>query len=485
MLRDLIREGGLYSMANLLTKGVSLLLIPFYTAYFSPEDYGVIDMFTVFGFFVTGILTLQLSQGLARYVADSRLKRIEKIEYASSAIWSSFIFLFLALVGLSFCYELIVNLLFTPGLVSEELYLLALGTIFLNAVFYFLGVYFRFTRQTKLFSVLSFAHALLGILLTWLFVAVFDQGIKSIYYAYIIVAPLLIALQFYVLRYRIKFIIKSRKLKKLLHFSLPLIPLSIATILMNFTDRIFIKHFINIEGLGFDGLGIYGIGTKFSSVIGIFIGGFSMAIAPIVFERYDRESTKLELKEIFNLFISVSTIGLLLLSFFAKETVMFFTTDSYLPAYEIMPLLYFTAIFLGLNMFSQGLQIEKKTVQMAIITVIFAAMNVGLNFFLVPKYKLEGAALATLISTVGLQVSMFLASQKYYQIPINYFKTIGTVSLAFILMLLVQYTTVDKYWLSLIFRIFLIFGFAATLYFTGVLDVHKFVNFIKNRLNKP
>ena len=48
-VRDLIKEGGLYTIANLATKGISLLLLPFYTAYFTTQDYGVIEILMVFG----------------------------------------------------------------------------------------------------------------------------------------------------------------------------------------------------------------------------------------------------------------------------------------------------------------------------------------------------------------------------------------------------------------------------------------------------
>ncbi len=80
MLKDLIKEGGLYTVANFLTKGVSLLLIPFYTAYFTPSDYGVIDILVVFGAFFNAIISLQLGQGLGRYVGDTQIHTQKKIQ---------------------------------------------------------------------------------------------------------------------------------------------------------------------------------------------------------------------------------------------------------------------------------------------------------------------------------------------------------------------------------------------------------------------
>ena len=97
MIKDLLKEGGLYTLANLLTKGVSFLLIPFYTAYFTPADYGVFDILGVFGVFVGNIFTLQLHQGLARYVADPESTENDRILYAST----SFLAVLLLMIELS------------------------------------------------------------------------------------------------------------------------------------------------------------------------------------------------------------------------------------------------------------------------------------------------------------------------------------------------------------------------------------------------
>ncbi|MBD3636830.1 MAG: oligosaccharide flippase family protein [Crocinitomicaceae bacterium] len=477
MLRDLIREGGLYTLANFLTKGISLFLIPFYTAYFSPSDFGVIDMFTVFGFFITGVMTLQLSQGLARYVAESTLKRKERIEFASTAIWFSGLSLMAAFVLLTVLSSFFINVLFEPGTVDVELYTLAVTSIIVNAFFLFIGVYFRFIRMTTVFSLLSFLHALFSILLTWLLVGYFKLGIESIYFSFLSVTPLLIITQLYLLRHRIKLTIKKDKIKKLLVYSLPLIPLTIATTVMNFTDRLFIKYY---EGL--DSLGIYAVGAKFSLIIAVVIGGFSMAIAPLVFQRHTDEQTKVELKKIFYLFFSVGTMGFLTLSLFSKETLVILTNEHYYDANAVMPFMYFTAIFVGLNMFSHGLYIEKRTGIMATITVIFASLNVLLNFILIPKYSIEGAAVATLIATIGQHSTLFLFSQKYYKIDLNYLKILITAAICFGSVLLFKYFSFENYFIELVIKIALIALFLIFLIRFDIFDYDRLRKFILRKL---
>ena len=87
MLKDLLKEGGMYTLANLLTKGVSLMLIPFYTSYFTTSEYGVLGMLSVFGGFVGAIVSFQLYQGMGRYIAEDGITLKEKQKIGSTAFF--------------------------------------------------------------------------------------------------------------------------------------------------------------------------------------------------------------------------------------------------------------------------------------------------------------------------------------------------------------------------------------------------------------
>ena len=256
---------------------------------------------------------------------------------------------------------------------------------------------------------------------------------------------------------------------KLLVYSLPLIPLTAATSIMYFTDRIFIKYLEDLSSLG-----IYGLGARFATIITVIIGGFSMAIAPLVFQKHLDEQTNVELKKIFNLFIAIGTTGLLILSFFAKETVILLSNERYIDAYTVMPYLYLSAIFIGLNMFSHGLYIKKKTGLMSLITVIFAGMNVALNFLLIPDYGIQGAAIATVISTAGLHITLFLTSQRYFPIEIEYKKILLVVFICIGCLLFFNYYQFENYVLSFVARIVTIILFVILIIKTKVFQFERF-----------
>ena len=438
MLKDLLKEGGLYTLANFLTKGVSLLLIPFYTAYFTPSDYGLYDILTVFGVFAANIFSLQLNQGLARFVAEPTNSDEKKIEYASTA-FITFLLLFILFVVLSLMFSQQIILFLSPSSkLTLTTFYLAIAVIFVNNIFYFLNVYLRFIRLVKLVALFSFIQSVFSILLLMYFVFQKDLGIDSFFMPYLIITPPIILVQLYVLKGRLKFQFSKDKLKELLKYSSPLIGGAIALIVMNLTDRVFIN-----DMLGETDLGIYGIGIKFASIITIIISGFSMALGPIVFEKHNEPNTKKELSDMFNLFIAVGIGGAFVLSLFSTELVNYFTTFSYHKASTVLPLMLFTTLFTGIIMFAPGLQIKKKTGVITLLTIIFACLNVLLNYLLIPKYGIIGAATSTLIATGLYGVFYFYLSLISYRFSLKFKKIIIPIFYVIISFILINYFKLD------------------------------------------
>ena len=262
MLRDLLKEGGLYTLVSLLTRGVNLFLIPFYTQHFSPQDYGMLDIITIFTLIVSNIFSLQMNQGMGRYVGEPKEGELSKIAYTSTAVWfSNGVLLAISLVLVLFPTPFI-NLLSEEAKIPLDTFRLAILTMFLTGVFYLFNVQLRFMRKVKTITLLSLTHALAGTALIFFFVLVKGFSIESIYISYNIILPILIIIQIYILKDQLAFQFNTKRLKKMLSYSLPLIPASIAVILMNFTDRIYIKELLNFQALG-----IYAMAGKFSSII--------------------------------------------------------------------------------------------------------------------------------------------------------------------------------------------------------------------------
>jgi len=410
MLKDLLKEGGLYTISNLLTKGVSLMLIPFYVNYFTESEYGILGMLGVFGGFVSAIVSFQLYQGMARYIAED-VSLHKKQQIGSTAIIFTIIsYALFFILGYIF-KDFFIDILSSDVRIKDEFFLLSVSTVCINSIFYVFGTQLKSLRKVNEFAITSFLHSIFNIMLIIFFVMKYDFGLASIFYAGLVVAPIIISLQIYYLRTYLIIKFSFSELKRQLKFSTPLIPAAIAYLLLNLTDRFFIKE------ISMSANGIYEVAFKFASVISIILVAFQSALAPILYQKHELESTKIELANVFKLFFGAGTLGVLALSLFSYETLYVFTKPSYYEAQYIMPLFYISLLVTGLGLFSPGLHIKHKTKIIPKVVIFSASINIGLNYLLVNKFQLVGAAVATLISVSINNIILFIISQKYYKTP--------------------------------------------------------------------
>ncbi len=427
MLRDLLKDGGLYTLANLLTKGLSLLLIPFYSDYFTQAEYGILAMLGIAGAISAAFFSFQIYQGVSRYIVQKGITLQEQQKIGSTGFWFTFIsYCCFLIIGLFF-QDQIILLLSEDEKIETSTYLLSLVSIFMYGLFYSLSVQLKFLRMTKAYTITTFSHAILNIILI-LFLAIFlDLRINSVYTASLIITPIILFVQIYFLRDYLIIYLGKLELKQLLKFSSPLIPAAIAYLILNFTDRIFIKEMTQ----SLAEVGIYDMAFKFSSILTIIIVSFQSALAPIIYQQYQDESTKANLGRIFRLFVATGSMVGLALSFFSFETLYIFTQPDYYSANTIMPIFYLSVLITGLGLFSPGLHLKNRTRLIAIIVILSGFVNIVLNYFLIPIYGLFGAAIATLLSTLLNNVALFSVSQHLYPLVFPKGKT-GIVLIIFI-----------------------------------------------------
>ena len=169
MLRDLLKEGGLYTLASLATKGVSLLLIPFYSDYFTTAEYGILALLAASGALSAAIFSFQIYQGVGRFISDNSLSEKDQKKIGSSGFFFTIasygIFVLLAL----YFKNDVINYLSEEDSIKDSTYYFWLIAVFLNGMYYSLGVQLRFLRKTKIFTVTSFLFAIINVLLILVF----------------------------------------------------------------------------------------------------------------------------------------------------------------------------------------------------------------------------------------------------------------------------------------------------------------------------
>ncbi len=367
-------------------------------------------MMTVTGILMTYIIGLEVAQSLVRFVPSMETLE-EKKMHLSTAFWF-YITSFTLFVIISFLFKDQLSELVFDASVNVFVFEIGIISIATNAIYFFLQSVLRLNRNVKSSIILNLLYVICTSGLAIYFILFRKMGVIGNFYASI-GGSLIGILIFVIINSHISFQFNARILRKLLKFSIPLIPASIAVYITFYVDRIFIKEFLSIADLG-----VYGIAMRFASVTNILIGGFMTALGPVIYEKFADKETPQQLGKVFYLFLMSVTLLIIATALFSKELVMFITTPDYYASFQYISILAFNIVIYNLYIFMPGLSIAKKTYYIAVIAIISAVINLVLNYLLISIYGTWGSILATTIASLTSQSLTFYFSNKYYKISI-------------------------------------------------------------------
>jgi len=422
-LRNTVKHTAIYSLGNLSTKIIGLILLPLYTTYLTTAEYGIFSILEITSQFFTTLVSLGLSAGMMRWYAVENDDRRRRVIVFST--WAA-----------TFFMALLVNIAFLPAnnwfsmiffdRADFSSYFLLLwiwvGLDVLNRVPFEL---FRLKEKSLLFIAMVIIKFTAVLLLNIYFIVFLEMGVKGIILSQVIGNLMVTIGTLPFLLKNTHFRLDTRILKEISLFSIPLVLSSVATMALALSDRYLIKYFLDYSEVG-----IYSLGYKVASVIHMFlVQSFLLGFAPLAYKIFDQPEARRYFARVTTYFTYAMIVLALLLIFYAKEVIALSSSgnEDFVLAFDVIPLLCLAVIFRGLNsIVSMGLHYVKKTRFNLLIVIVVAVFNIGINFLLIPAFGIYGAATASLLANLLMTIMFYIYSQRYY--PIRYeFRRIVTL----------------------------------------------------------
>jgi O-antigen/teichoic acid export membrane protein len=217
----------------------------------------------------------------------------------------------------------------------------------------------------------------------------------------------------------------------MLHIGIPVLPASLGLMVLGVADRFFLLRYTTLEVVG-----LYAVGVKLGSVVGLATGAFQTAWYPFALSIAKERDAKMFYAKVLRYYLLLTLTVALLLSNFSKEVLSLFTSPAYVHAYQVVGILACNlALAQAYYIISIGLSLTKNTRQIGWTLGVAIVITLLLDFVLVPWLGMVGAALAPLVANL---VSSFLAyrvAQRIYPIPFEWNKIgkIGLISLVIML----------------------------------------------------
>lgn len=424
MYKSLLKDASLYSVSTILARGFSLITVPIFTRILSPADYGALDLLSYLAIFMPLLFGLALDQAIARFYIEAETE-LEKKRIASTVFFYTLTALFLvALVASLFADRLAASWL--SNQVGSGTVVMAFILVWVNSVFYIANNQLKYMFAARKYALCNIGHTVLSTALSIWFIVSMHWGVFGVFLAQTISLACFAGLSLYYARSAYAMTFDWSRFKSMVHYSLPLVPSTVAFFGMQYVDR----YALN-ELKGLHDVGIYGIGARLASLVFLFLTGFQGAWHPIVMKTYREPGAKEKFRTVFNYFVFVTSSILVAVSLFGPEALVVLTTAEYSQGYIVVPLLIASAILSSIgNYFTYGIQIERKSRFRLYINVGGLIINIILNVFFIRMLGVIGAALATFVSFLIMAWASMAASQRLYYVPYEWGRLLTSLGIA-------------------------------------------------------
>jgi O-antigen/teichoic acid export membrane protein len=209
-------------------------------------------------------------------------------------------------------------------------------------------------------------------------------------------------------------------------FGMPLVPSALALWTINFVDREFVSWYKgNAE------VGVYSAAVKIAGVITFVMVAFRTAWPAFAYSIDDDRDAKRTYSYVLTYLLTFASWLSLALGALAPWWVELLTNPRYQRAEKGIALLAFAgAVYAGYTVLAIGSGRARKTQWNWVVTGVGAAANIGLNFWLIPRYGMVGAAISTAAAYVVLFVGMTIYAQSVYRVDYQWRRVVTAVGAA-------------------------------------------------------
>jgi len=410
-LKRLGRHSAIYGLGGLVSRILATLLLPLYTHYLPPGAYGRVEIVTAATAVLAIVLQMGISSAFFRFYFDAK-ERAEKVTVIRTSFWFTMAMSTLGLVlGIVFASPLAHWL----GL-GHDATLVRAGAVGLWAQTNYqqLTALFRVEERSAQYAMASVANVLITVAAMVLFVSAFHWGAVGLvagnFTGTLIVYVVLVAYR----SEQLGLEFDTRLFRGMQSFGMPLVPSALALWTINFVDRQFIVHYKDAAEVG-----VYSAAVKIAAVITFMLVAFRTAWPAFAYSIEDDRDAKRTYSFVLTYLLTLTSWAALALGALAPWLVQLLTNPRYQRADEGVALLAFAgAVYAGYVVLAIGSGRARRTQLNWVVTGVGAAVNVGLNLWMVPRWGMVGAAISTAAAYVALFVGMTLYAQRVY--PVRY-----------------------------------------------------------------
>lgn len=404
--RELLENTIVFAIGSFGSKLILFFLVPLYTAYMTPEEYGVAELITTTSELVIPLATLSFSEAVFRFTLTSQKDKQDTIKcfyivfFVSSCIVAA-VALCLVLVPMVSGYSLIFAIMTVLSILRDTY-----------------ALYLKALDRTKLFALDGILYVIYLAGSNIVLLVVLDLGINGYLISLIIAKGLSLGFLLVAGRQlRLPSIrgLKFDLLKSMLKYSAPLMLNSISWWVVTYVNRFFLSVL-----MGATSVGLFAVAVKIPSFVTTVVNVFMQAWAITSIKEYESERNPELYRSVFQSFNLVIEILACIVIMVVYPLMSVYVGEAFRDAVSAVPFLLLGAVFLAQASFF-GIIFNSAKASMDIMTssVGAAVVAVALNAVLIPCLGVVGASISTAGSYLAMFLIRFIRSRKYIRFNVS------------------------------------------------------------------
>lgn len=394
VVRQIINQLGVAVASKL----VPLAAIFIYSRMMSVTDYGVLNLFQSYLWIFALVLSLNLHVAVGRYI------------YLPEAAFESFLGTTLLSVGTIFAVGTLAILAFADstsvliGMPQVLLPLMLVTVVGQIAESLMTQVTIHDQRGGLLLRIVA-GKAMVSLCFSLTLLLVWEgDKFLAVLLADAIASLVLSTAVLLLLWRRVEWTLRRDHLTYMMRYALPLVPYMLGLTLLSQFDRVLINRIYGSEATGLYSLS-YNVGALLLMVATAILNAFNPSFFAAL-NRRDYERVNEDARVIFALAL-VSTVAIVL---FGQQVATLVLPARYAEGFPLIP----TVALGGLcsvvfQIWVRVLAYFHKTALISVITICCAALNIGLNLWLLPLLGWQVAAWTTFVAYLGMGVACLVA----------------------------------------------------------------------------
>jgi len=454
-LKKLASQTAIYGLSSVVGRLLNYLLVPLYTRYFLPEEYGVVTELYAYVAFLVIILTYGIETAFFRFSQKEKNNRIVYSTSLISLLFSSLLFIILMFVFSE-------NISSSIGYPNNQEYIKWFALIIgLDAISSISFAKLRALNKATRFALIRLVNIFVNIGLNLFFIIYCPYAIEnnlqslnfvnsvyspSVGVGYIFIANLFASVITILMllpeMINSVWIFERNLWKKMMIYASPLLIAGLAGMTNETIDRILLKYLLPESSNISREIGLYGAFYKLSIIMILFIQTFRFAAEPFYFSQEREHNSRKIYADVMKYFIIVTSFIFLIVTTFYDFFINFLGSKYHDErGFLVVSILLFANFFLGIYYnLSIWYKLTEKTKYGAYIAIFGASITIILNFLLIPILGFVGSALATLACYFFMVLISFYLSNKYFPIPYNYYRILMYFFLMIFIYLIIYYT---------------------------------------------